>query len=387
MENFVFYNPTKIIFGKGTENKLPEEIKNYGDRILLHYGGGTIKKIGLYDRIINLLKKGKITIFELPDVKPNPRLGLVREGIKICRKEKIDLVLAVGGGSVIDSAKAICFGTKYDGDVWDFFTGKAIVKEAIPSGVILTIPAAGSESSNGTVITNEDGHCKRGVVTDLMLPKFAILNPELTYSLSSHQTAVGVTDIISHVWERYFTRLSNVDLTDKLCEATIKTVIRNAPIAIAEPDNYDARAEIMWAGCVGHNGLFGTGRIADWGTHQIGQEIGGIFDTTHGEALSILFPAWMKYVYKKFPQRFAQYAVRVWNLDTYFGSEERLALEGIKKTEEFLKSIGMPLTLKEVNVFSDGFNKIASQTTGGGPVGNLVKLYKEDVLNILNLAI
>lgn len=387
MENFIFYNPTKIIFGKDTENKLPEEVKRYGSRVLLHYGGETIKKIGLYDKIIKLLKKENIAIVELPGVKPNPRISLVREGIEICRKENIDLVLAVGGGSVIDSAKAICFGVPYDGDVWDFFTGKATVKKAISSGVILTISAAGSESSSGTVITNKDSHYKRGVETTLMLPKFAILNPELTYTLSSRQTAIGVTDIISHIWERYFTSVDNVDLTDRLCEATMKTVIRNAYVAMEEPDNYNARAEIMWAGCVGHNGLLGTGRIEDWGSHQIGHEISGIFDTAHGETLSVIFPAWMKYVYKKFPKRFAQYAVRVWNLDAYFDSIEKLAFEGIKKTEGFLKSIGMPLRLSEIKVSSDRFDEIASNTTSGRDyVGNLIKLYRKDILDILNLA-
>jgi len=386
LENFIFCNPTKIIFGQGTDKNVGELIKPYADKILFLYDIEAIKNNGAYERIIESLNSANIGYIELTGVKPNPRLKLVKEGIELCRKEKIDFILAVGGGSVIDTAKAIGIGVDYDGDVWDYFMGKTKVTKTVPVGVILTIPASGSESSATTVITNEEGLYKRDVVTGIILPKFAILNPELTYTLPVHQTAAGATDIISHVLERYFTSVSNVDLTDRLCEATIKTVIRNVYVAIAEPENYDGRAEIMWAGSIAHNDLLGTGRIADWATHSIGVEISAIYDIAHGETLSIIFPAWMKYVYKKYAERFAQYAVRVWNSEIYFNSIEKVALEGIKKTEDFFKSIDMPVTLKEAGISSERFDEMASKATERGLIGNLVKLGKNDVLNILDLA-
>lgn len=388
MQNFVFENRTKIIFGKGTENQVGDEVRHYSSKILFHYGGGSIKKTGLYDKVIKSLKEAEVDFIELGGVKPNPRLSLVREGIEICRKEGINFILAVGGGSVIDSAKAIAAGVPYEGDVWDFYTGKAEVKEALPVGVILTIPAAGSEASQGSVITNEDGWYKRPVNTVLLRPVFSILNPELAFTLPPYQVACGAADIMAHVMERYFTNVPNVDLTDRLCEAVLKTVINNVPIVLKEPENYDAWAEVMWAGTIAHNDLLDTGRIGDWASHNIEHELSGIYDVPHGAGLAVVFPAWMKYVYKYNIDKFVQFAVRVWNVDMSFESPERTALEGINRLEKFFKEIGLPVTLKELNIPDDRLDEMALKCTESGTKtqGNLKKLNKDDVYNILTLA-
>ena len=386
MENFTFENTTKIIFGKNTESQVGIEAARYGNKILLHYGGGSIKKYGLYDRVLKSLKDAGLEIIELGGVQPNPRLGLVKEGIDLCRREKIDFIIAVGGGSVIDSAKAIAAGITYNGDVWDFFTGKASVEKVIPVGVILTIAAAGSESSGNSVITNEEGLYKRAVGSDMLRPRFAILNPEITYSLPPNQTACGVSDIMAHIMERYFTTVKDVDLTDRLCEAALKTVINNVPIVLEEPKNYAARAEIMWAGTIAHNGLLSTGRIGDWASHQIEHELSGIYDVPHGAGLSTIFPAWMKYVYKKDPEKFAQFAVRVWNVEPDFKDVGKTALEGIKRLKDFYKEIGLPGTLKEMNIPYDRLEEMAEKCTEEGPRGNFVKLSKDDILEILMIA-
>ena len=386
MKNFEFQNCTKIIFGKDSEEKAGTEVKKYSSKILLHYGGGSIKKYGLYDRVISCLKKEDIGIVELGGVLPNPRLKLVRKGIELCRQERIDFILAVGGGSVIDSAKAIAIGVPYKGDVWDFFEEKIKVKESIAIGVILTIPAAGSEVSGASVITNEDGLYKKGLVANIMRPKFSILNPELTFTLDNNQTAIGVADIVAHIMERYFTQEKNVDLTDRLCEATFKTLIRNIPVVLKENNNYAARAEVMWAGSVAHNDLLDTGRVGDWASHKIEHELSAIYDIAHGEGLAIIFPAWMKYVYKNNIERFAQFGQRIWGVDFHPYDLEGMAREGIKRFEDFLKRIGLKTRLSEISISDDRFKEMAKKCTENGPVGNFVKLGKEDVLNIYNLA-
>lgn len=386
MENFTFRNATKIIFGKDAENYVGTETARYGSKVLLHYGGGSIKKYGLYDRVLKLLKDAGLEVIELGGVQPNPRLGLVKRGIDICRKEKIDFILAVGGGSVIDSAKAIAAGVPYNGNVWDFYTGKAVVDKIIPVGVVLIIPASGSEASSSSVITNEEGLYKRAFSSEMLRPEFAILNPEITYTPPPYQTACGVSDIMAHIMERYFTTVKNVDLTDRLCEATLKTVISNMPIVLKEPENYGARAEIMWAGTIAHNDLLSTGRISDWGSHAIEMEISGIYDIPHGAGLAVVFPAWMKYVYKQDLKRFAQFAVRVWNEEPDFNDIEKVALAGIRRLEDFYKEIGLPITLKEANVPYDRLEEMARKCTERGPAGNFVKLNKDDVLEILMLA-
>jgi alcohol dehydrogenase len=387
MQDFIFHNSTKLIFGKDTEQSVGQEALSYGKRLLLHYGGGSIKISGLYERVVQSLLEQGIEIFELAGVKPNPRVSLVREGIELCKEKKIDLILAVGGGSVIDSAKAIAAGAKYDGDVWDFYDGKAEITESLPIGLVLTIPAAGSESSSGSVITNEDGWYKRATGHPSLRPRFAILNPVLTYTLPAYQTACGITDMMAHILERYFTNEKNVELTDRLCEATLKTITHNASVVMEDPINYAARAEIMWSGTIAHNDLLGTGRIGDWGSHDIEHEISGIYDIAHGAGLAIIFPAWMKHVYKHDVNRFVQYANRVWNVEIDLNNLEKTALVGIKKTEEFFRSIGMPTTLKEVNIDAEHFEQMAKKGTERGPLGNFVKLYEEDVVQIFKLGL
>lgn len=387
MENFVFYNPTKIIFGKGEESKVGEQVKKYSNKILLHYGSSSIKKYGLYDKLIKSLKEKKIETIELSGVQPNPRLDLVYKGIEICRKNNIDFILAAGGGSVIDSAKAIAAGVRYEGDVWDFYgpDGKR-ARDILPVGVVLTIPAAGSESSGASVILKEEGLLKRGYVDNKSRPKFAILNPEITFTLPKDQTVNGISDIFAHGMERYFTNTRNVDFTDRLLEGTFKSLIRNAYTVIENPLDYAARAEIMWISTVIHNDLLGKGRIEDWASHDIEHELSGIYDIAHGAGLSIIFPAWMKYVYKNNIDRFAQFAQRVFDVDTYFDEEEKMAIKGIKRLENFYKDIGLPTRLNEVNIASNRFEEMAEKCVGRGPIGNFMKLNKKDIVNIYKIA-
>ena len=388
MEDFTFLSPTKIIFGRGTENQVGAETRKHAKKALLHYGSGSIKKTGLYDRVTKSLKDAGVDFVELSGVKPNPRLSLVHEGIQLCREKKIDFILAVGGGSVIDSAKAIALGVPYSGDVWDFFEEKAVPETSLPVGVILTLPASGSEASKSCVITNENGWLKRGLNTEVNRPVFAIMNPELTFTLPPYQTACGAVDIMAHVMERYFTNVRHADYTDRLCEATLKTIIKHVPIVLDEPENYNARAEIMWAGTLAHNDLVGTGRIGDWASHMIEHELSAIYDIAHGAGLAVVFPAWMKYVYRHDIQRFVQFATRVWNVEQDFADPERTALEGIRRTEEFFRSIGLSTHLGELGIPDDRFSEMAEKCkkTDGSTVGNFVKLNKGDIVNILNLA-
>ena len=389
MNNFEFLNPTRIVFGKGTENQVGAEIKKIASSCLLHYGGGSVKKSGLYDRVVASLKKEGIRFIELGGVRPNPRLGLVREGIDLCRKNKVEFILAVGGGSVIDSAKAIAVGVPYDGDVWDFFTGDKLPATKLPVGSVLTIPAAGSEASHSCVITNEDGMLKRPLNMELNRPSFAIMNPELTFSLPPYQTACGAADIMAHAMERYFTDVPKVDLTDRLCEATLKSVISNAPLVMENPNDYDARAEIMWASTIAHNNLLSTGRIGDFGSHVIEHELSGINDVAHGAGLAIVFPAWMRYVYKRMLPRFVQFAVRVWDVDQRFDDPERTAREGIARMEAFFVSLGLPVRLGEIAIDGSHFDELIRKTLigRGDTIGGVIKLNKDDIRNVLKLAL
>lgn len=383
MRNFIFENPTKIIFGKETEHQVGEVVASFGKKVLLHYGGGSIKKSGLYDKVVKSLKEASVDFIELGGVVPNPRLSLVREGIKICKENKIDFILAVGGGSVIDSAKAIGIGSLYDNDVWDFFSGKATVTKTIPVGVVLTIPAAGSESSSSSVITNEDGWFKRSTVSIVMRPKFAILNPELTYSLPFYQTACGVADMFSHVMERYFTNEHHVDYTDELCEATFRTIIRNAKVLVQDPNNYNARAEVMLASTLAHNGLLGVGRVEDWASHGIEHELSAIYDIAHGAGLAIVFPAWMKYVYKHDIDRFSRFAKNVFGVKGY--DKEEIALKGIASLKEFYNHLGLKTSLSEVGITTEHFEEMATKATMNRQLGKFVELKKDDVYNIYML--
>lgn len=389
MKNFEFLSPTKIIFGKDKEKQVGSEVKKYSSKILLHYGGGSIKKYGLYDKVVKSLVNAGVEFFELGGVKPNPRLSMVKEGIELCRREDIDFILAVGGGSVIDSAKAISLGIPYQGDVWDFFEGKTSPESSVPVGVILTIPAAGSEASKSTVITNEDGWYKRGLNNELNRPVFAIMNPEITYTLPAYQTACGASDIMAHIMERYFTNVEGVDFTDRLCEATLKTMIKNTPIVLDEPKNYDARANIMWASTIAHNDLLGTGRIGDWSSHLIEHELSGIYDVAHGAGLAVIFPAWMKYVYKHNTDRFVQFAVRVFNVEQDFYNPEKTVLKGIQRLKDFYSEIGLPVTLKQLDISNERLQEMAEKCKkpDGNTVGKFMELNTEDVLNIYKLAL
>lgn len=382
MQNFVFDCKTTLVFGKGTEKTVGENMKKLGNKVLFHhYGEGYIKECGLYDVIMDSLKNAGLEVIELTGVKPNPEIGLVREGVEICKKEKIDCILAVGGGSVMDSAKAIGLGALYDGDVWDFFEHKVPMTKMLPLGVISTIPATGSEMSDTTVMTNDEGHLKRHIADVVLRPSFAILNPELTYTLPPYQTAVGGVDIFSHVVERYFTQEPHVDYTDRMCEATMRSVIENLKIVMEDGKNYDARAEIMLAAPWAQNGLLGMGRSEDWASHMMGHEISGIYNTAHGATLSILIPQWMKYVYKENVERFAQYAVRVWDADPSLGLEGQ-ALYGIEKTKEFFHAVKAPVSLKEAGIDDSRLEEMAEKCCLNGPVGGFKPLYKEDVLAI-----
>lgn len=387
MRDFEFLSPTKIIFGRNSEAKVGREVKNYSRKILLHYGKGSIIRTGLYDRVVKSLKEEGIDFIELGGVQPNPRVSLVREGIEICRKNGINFILAIGGGSVIDSSKAIAVGVPYSGDVWDFYAGKMEPKTALPVGVVLTIPAAGSEASKSSVITNEDGWYKRSINTEIIRPRFAIMNPEVTFTLPPYQTACGAADIMAHVMERYFTNDKGVNFTDRLCEATLKTVIYNVPIVLKKPDDYDARAQIMWASTIAHNDLLSTGRTGDWASHGIEHELSGIYDIPHGAGLAIVFPAWMRYVYKHNIERFIQFAINVWNVEPNFESPERIALEGVERLKRFFKDIGLPTSLSEANIGEDRLEEMATKATERGELGEFVKLKKEDVLNILRSAL
>ena len=388
MNNFNFYSPTYFVFGKNRESEAGKYVKRFGgSKVLIHYGGGSVIKSGLLDRVKASLTEENISFAELGGVVPNPRSGLVYEGVEICKRENIDFILAVGGGSAIDSAKAIAIGALYDGDFWDFYTGKHVEK-ALPVATILTISAAGSEGSTGSVITHEDGMLKRAANSDALRPVFSVLNPELTCSLPAYQTACGATDMMAHVLERYFTNTKDVEITDRLCEAVLLTVIKEAPKALANPNDYEARANIMWAGTVAHNDICGVGREQDWSTHQIEHELSGLYDVAHGAGLAVMFPAWMKYVMKHDVMRFAQFAVRVWGCEMDFQNPENTAKEGILKFEQFLTSIGMPIRFSELGAKAEDIPTLAkTMGLGTGTLGSFVKLTTEDVTKIYELAV
>ena len=387
MQNFIYQNTTKIVFGKGTEEEVGEYTAKHGSKVLLHYGGGSIKKYGTYDKVVKSLEKAGIEYVELGGVEPNPKLSLVHKGIELAKEESVDFILAVGGGSVIDSAKAIAVGYFYDGDVWDFYYNNVEITEALPVGVVLTIPAAGSESSTSSVVTKMDGMYKRSIGTELVRPKFAIMNPEITFTLPDYQTACGAVDIMAHIMERYFTNTDNVEYTDRLSEASLKTIINNTPKVLEDNEDYAARAEIMWVGSNAHNGLLGTGREEDWSSHGMEHELSGIYDVAHGAGLAVVFPAWMEYVYQHDLERFAQFAHRVWDVDPDFKDLEWTAQQGIKKTKEFFSDIGMPVTLAELDIPADRLEEMAEKATENGSIGSFVELDTEDVLKIYKSAL
>ena len=388
MDNFQFYSPTEFIFGKETEAQAGEMVKKYGGKkVLLHYGGKSAANSGLLDKVKESLEDSKIEYVELGGVKPNPRDTLIYRGIDICRKEGVDFILSVGGGSCIDSSKAIALGVPYDGDFWDFYGSGKVVQKALPIGTILTIAAAGSEGSGASVVTKEDGWLKRDVSSDLLRPKFSILNPELTCSLPPYQTACGATDIMAHVFERYFTNTKEVEITDRLCEAVLMTMIKETPRVIADPGNYEARANIMWAGTVAHNDIVGVGRSQDWNSHAIEHELSALYDVAHGAGLAVIMPAWMEFVYKHDIMRFAQAAVRIWGCEMNFINPELTALEGIQCFRSFLSYIGMPINFEELGAREEDIPKLVEKMgIGNGRTGGFVQLSSNDIIEIYRIA-
>ena len=388
MDNFSFYSPTQFVFGKATEKECGIYVKKFGgSKVLVHYGSGSCVRSGLLERVTDSLKAEGIEFVTLGGVQPNPRDTLVYEGIKICKEQGIDFILSVGGGSCIDSSKAISIGALYDGDFWDFYgTGKEVTK-SLPVGTVLTIAAAGSEGSGASVITKEDGMLKRDVCSDLIRPKFSILNPELTCTLPPYQTAAGATDIMAHVFERYFTNTTEVEVTDRLCEAILLTMIKETPRVIADPMNYEARANIMWAGTVAHNDIVGVGRSQDWNSHRIEHELSGLYDVIHGAGLAVVMPAWMEFVHKHNVMRFAQMAVRVWGCQMDFENPETTALEGISRFRKFLKSIGMPVNFEELGAKEEDIPVLVEKLgLGSEKTGGFVSLSSEDVASIYRIA-
>ena len=386
MDNFTFYSPTKFVFGKGTESQAGALVKEFGgSKVLIHYGGGSVVRSGLLDRVKASLDKEGIPYVELGGVKPNPRSGLVYEGIDLCRANSVDFVLAVGGGSSIDSAKAIAAGVIYDGDFWDFYMGKPITK-ALPIGTVLTIAAAGSEGSGDSVITKEEGMYKRGAGGEGIRPKFSILNPELTTTLPPYQTACGVTDIMAHLYERYLTNTKDVEVTDRLIEALLITMKNEAPKVIKDPKDYEARANIMWAGMMAHNNSCGVGRSQDWNSHNIEHELSALYDCAHGAGLAVTMPAVFRYVLKHDVDRFAQAAVRVWDCTLDANDPEKTALEGIQKFQDFLISIGMPSTLEQLGGKEEDIPVLVKTLCYGdgrtGSISGFVTLSEEDCTNI-----
>lgn len=391
MDNFTFYSPTFFAFGKDTENDAGKYVKQFGGtKVLIHYGGKSAKSSGLLDRVEQSLTKEGIPYVMLGGVKPNPRSGLVYEGIELCRKEGVDFVLAVGGGSVIDSSKAIAAGTVYDGDFWDFYSGKWI-EEALPVGTVLTISAAGSEGSPDSVITKEEGMFKRGASGNAIRPKFSILNPALTQTLPPYQTAAGATDIMAHLYERYLTNTKDVEVTDRLIEALLLTMRHEAPRVIADPNNYEARANIMWAGMMAHNHSCGVGRSQDWNSHNIEHELSALYDCAHGAGLAVTMPAVFKYVMNHDIMRFAKVAVRVWGCEMDYDHPEVTALEGINAFQNFLISLGMPKNFEELGAKEEDIPKLVEVLCRGdgrdGSISGFVTLNEEDCTKIYQMMV
>ena len=388
MKNFSFNMPTKIIFGKGAESQLGAELKQHAKKVLLHYGGGSIKASGLYDRIVASLNEAGIEYVELGGVLPNPRISLARTGIELVRQEGIDFILAVGGGSVIDSAKAIAAGAGYSGDVWDLYTRKGQPEFILPIATVLTIPAAGSEASTATVMTDEENNLKRDYGHADLRPVFSILNPELTFTLPEYQTACGLADMFAHVIERYFVNDRNMDITDRLCEATMKGIITNGRRLMKDPNNYDLRAEIMQAGYIAHNGILDIGRGGDWASHQLEHELSGFYDIAHGAGLAIIIPAWMKHVYKNDVARFAQFGNRVFDLEVNTYDLEETALRAISEVERFFKDIKLPTSFSDANLPTHQIKEMAqSLYNTAETIGNFMKINQAQAEEIYQAAL
>lgn len=388
MNSFQFYNPTRIVFGEGKAVQIGELAAKYGRTVLLVYGGGSIKRSGLYDRTIDKLAQQGLKVVELSGIEPNPRLTSVNAGIELCREHNVDLIVAVGGGSVIDAAKAIAAGTLYDGDVWDFYTNKAVVQKALPIGTILTLAATGSEMNGSTVISHWEQNLKRACGSPHLYPVFSILDPTLTYTVPRNQTVYGSIDIMSHVFEQYFSKTTNTPLQERLCESILQTVIENVVIAIDKPEDAAARANLMWCGTLALNGgLISAGMENDWASHNIEHEVSAIYDIPHGAGLAVIFPNWMKYVYKERIDRFVQYATRVWGINGEGMSDEEIALAGIEATRSFFTRIGAESRLADFKIGDDQLDRMAEEAVRYGDLGSFKRLGKQDVRAILEASL
>lgn len=392
MIDFNYYAPTEVVFGKESEEQVSSLVRKYGgSKVLVHYGGGSARRSGLLDKILGLLEKDGIEYVTLGGVVPNPRLSKVHEGIELCRMEKVDFILVVGGGSVIDSAKAIGYGVFYNGEVWDIYMGRYTPVECLPIATVLTIPAAGSEMSESSVITNEDGDIKVGYSNDISRPKFAIMNPERTFTLPDFQTSAGVTDMIMHIMERYFSHDDDMTLTDAVAESIMCTMMDCIYEVLKDPENYRYRAQIMWGGSLAHNGLTGCGLTGDWATHQLGHELSGLFDATHGAALAAVWPSWARYVYKNNVSRFVRFAVNVLGVTNDYSDPEGTALRGIEAMEDFYSSIGMPINIEELigrEITDDEIKEMVRKCSRGDtvPQGKFKVLKADDIEAIYRMA-
>lgn len=390
MNNYTYYNPGKIIFGKECEKNVGAEVAALGcSRCLLVLGGPFIKQLGLYDVVAGSLKEAGVACFDLDDIVPNPQLDKVYEGIDICKREGIDFVLAIGGGSAIDTAKAVAAGVKAPDDIWSFFgTWEKAITDALPCGVILTLPATGSESSNCAVITNEKIGLKRSLFSNFIRPRFAMLDPETSYSLPKYQMASGAADILAHLMESYFTKVTHVDFTDRLLEGAMRSVLHIAPIAIEEPTNYDAKAELYQAANITNNDMLWAGRIGDWGSHNIEHELSGVYKIAHGAGLAMIFPSWIRYVWKQCPGRFVQWAQRVFDVEFAAGEEERTVMAAVDQLESFYRRIGLPARLSEAGIDNSRFEEMAKKAMiGVNAVGMQFPLNYDDILSIFNMAL
>ncbi len=391
MNHFEFQNPTKILFGKGMVERLGEQIKPYGKKILLVYGGGSIKRSGLYDTVVKQLNGIGASFHELPGIEPNPRLSTVKKGIELCRQHGVEFILAVGGGSVLDAAKAVAAGVHYKGDVWDFFLMKASeedAKDALPLGTVLTLSATGSEMNGNTVVSNWEEKQKRSFGSLYTFPRFSILDPVMTYSVPRDQTVNGIVDMMAHVFEQYFSKTENTPLQERFCESILQTVIENAETALREPENYAARANLMWSGTMALNGgLISVGMENDWACHVIEHEVSAIYDIPHGAGLAIIFPNWMKYVYQERIDRFAQFATRVWQIEAAGKSQEELALAGIEATRSFFTRIGAQSRLADFGIDATHLQRMAEEATRFGAFGSFKKIEKQDVVAILEMCL
>ncbi|WP_409967030.1 iron-containing alcohol dehydrogenase [Bengtsoniella intestinalis] len=395
MNNFEFFSPTKVIFGKGVEEKVGAELKAWGaTKVLIHFGGGSVIRSGLMARVEASLNEAGLPFVSLGGALPNPRLSLVYEGIELCRKEGVDFVLAIGGGSAVDSAKGIAQGVPYDGDVWDFYSGKAPTT-ALPHANIITLAATGSETSNSNVITKEEGMLKRGCNTDWNRPRFTLMNPELLYTLPPYQTSCGVVDILMHTFERYLSPNTGdvSEVTDRIAEAIMRTVIQYGPVCLEKPDDYTARSEVMWAGSISHNHMTGLGRKTDWASHQMEHELGGMYDVAHGAGLAAVWGSWARYVCDEDVMRFARFAVNVWGLNMNYDDPKETALAGIVAAEDFFRKMEMPVSIGEmlpdVTITDETIEELAVKCTffGKRTIGGMKRLGKEDIMAILKAAL